>query len=211
MKFGGASGNTNAQTYRGNYKGGSGGYSVGTITLLNNDKIYIYIGGQGKTTTASGWDTISGGFNGGGTIKRYTNAAGSGGGSSDIRINTDSLYSRIIVAGGGGGAGRDSSGNYGGGIIGGGLEGYSTGTIYGNSQISNIAPGGTQIGGGNAYGSSGSNYYSSIKAGGFGFGGEFYSNHTHNTATGGGGSGWYGGGVSAHYGRRWRFWLCLYI
>ena len=43
---------------------------------------------------------------GGGTdIGSSKHAGGTGGGASDIRIGSDSLYSRVIVAGGGG-AGR---------------------------------------------------------------------------------------------------------
>lgn len=97
----------------GGSNGGKGGYSVGTIEITSKTKFLIYVGGS--TSGAAG------GFNGGGT-----NTAGQkygGGGASDIRIEQDSLYARVIVAGGGGGmntnGGRSDSGGYGGGTTGG--------------------------------------------------------------------------------------------
>ena len=73
---------------------GKGGYSVGTLTLQDEKVMYIYVGG----TTPS---THSGGYNGGGNGDGYDSPAGGGG--TDIRLEQDSLYARIIVAGGGGG------------------------------------------------------------------------------------------------------------
>ena len=112
--------------------GGAGGYSKGTINLSATTLIYIYVGGQG--ISATGTQTVNGGFNGGG--KAYTGSSntgivGSGGGASDIRINSDSLYSGVIVSGGGGGAGRwgnsyDTKGGFGGGLTGGNGISYST-------------------------------------------------------------------------------------
>ena len=66
--------------------GGRGGYSFGNIYLTKGTILYVYAGGSGA----------SGGFNGGGTSR-----VGKGGGASDIRIGTDSLYSRVIVDSGG--------------------------------------------------------------------------------------------------------------
>lgn len=65
---------------------------------------------------------------------------GYGGGNTDIRLGTDSLYARVIVAGGGGGtdnsgdgeANNDGSGGYGGGWWG-GLSEQSTDTNSGGS------------------------------------------------------------------------------
>lgn len=65
----------------------------------------------------------------------------SGGGASDIRINTNSLYARIIVAGGGGGTADGSQSSaiinsgYGGGVSGGNGAG-SYGPGYGGLQTS---------------------------------------------------------------------------
>lgn len=90
------------------YTGGKGGYSVGKIILKNNILIFLYVGGAGT----SGVLGASGGFNGGGQGVNpassssivFTNRIGSGGGASDIRLNQNSFYARVIVAGGGGGS-----------------------------------------------------------------------------------------------------------
>ena len=74
------------------YSGGKGGYSVGTLTLVEAAALYLYTGG----TTA----TVNGGFNGG--VKGISNGKG-GGGASDIRVGADSLLARVLVAGGGSG------------------------------------------------------------------------------------------------------------
>lgn len=46
--------------------GGKGGYSVGTVTLTKNTKIYIYVGGQGGTSSTLYSGIRAGGYNGGG-------------------------------------------------------------------------------------------------------------------------------------------------
>ena len=82
--------------------GGKGGYSVGEITLSSSTTAYIYVGGEGLPQGI----LASGCFNGGGnSAAGATIACGSGGGASDVRIGSNSLYSRVIVAGGGGAAG----------------------------------------------------------------------------------------------------------
>ncbi|GHU08160.1 hypothetical protein FACS189431_3910 [Alphaproteobacteria bacterium] len=144
--------------------GGNGGYSVGQVTLATGTQLFIYVGQQGYLGGAS-----AGTFGGGGTVNgnSYTNA-GRGGGASDVRIGTDSLYTRAIVAGGGGGAISNIVGGAGGGengIMGG------TGT--------NGGLGGTQTAGGTGRANG---------AWGVGAGGTGYSN-------GSGGGGWYGGGM----------------
>ena len=107
--------------------GGMGGYSYGTLTLTSNANVFIYVGGMGKSI---GSGLAEGGFNGGGAAYGSSTGepANGGGGASDIRINEDSLYSRVIVAGGGGGGGEDSGDNpgYGGGTSGGASSGMST-------------------------------------------------------------------------------------
>ena len=84
--------------------GGMGGYSVGTLTLTSRTTIYVYVGGMGKSI---GSGLAEGGFNGGGAAYGSSEGepANGGGGATDIRIGTDSLYARVIVAGGGGGGG----------------------------------------------------------------------------------------------------------
>ena len=151
--------------------GGRGGYSYGNIYLEKGTILYVYTGGSGDNK----------GFNGGGTSK-----AGYGGGASDIRIGTDSLYSRVIVAGGGGGHGSDgcASGAVGGGLTGGGL--LSSGSC------------GTQAGGGSqTEGGTYGKYSTAIGTiGKFGIGANAPTSGG-NYYGGGGGGGWYGGGSGA--------------
>lgn len=117
--------------------GGKGGYSTGIVQLTKGTTLYVYVGGRGNNYNSA---DKSGGFNGGGPGNG--NVAGgqtgnpSGGGATDIRIGTDSLYSRVIVAGAGGGGGSSVLGGYGGGTVGQDPPGAS-------------AKGGTQIAGGN--------------------------------------------------------------
>ena len=161
--------------------GGLGGYSKGTINLTSQTNIYVYVGGAGNTAT--GTSVIEGGFNGGGS--GYTGSSnssymGSGGGATDIRINDDSLYTRVIVAGGGG-----ASGGWGGsyqttGGAGGGLTGGDCISVSGSSQ--SLGLGASIIAAGANFGGT---------AGGFGFGAYTSS----GSSSGGGGSGWYGGGA----------------
>lgn len=144
--------------------GGKGGKSYGILTLVKPTLLYIYVGGSGNTGGTNG------GFNGGGSRPSYYG----GGGASDIRIGTDSLYARVIVAGGGGSDGAsDKKGMYGGGTSGGSSsENYGTG-----------GSGGTQTTGGT--GGSGND-------GTFGKGGAGLNRSSGYGGAGGGG--WYGGG-----------------
>lgn len=158
----------------GNPKGGYGGYSTGILELSKATTLYIYIGEQPKTA--------SGGFNGGGDSS-YSSRDCSGGGASDIRVEVDDLYARIIVSGGGGGPATSSDGGAGGGNNG------ITGSI-GNGKT-NPAGGGTQISGGAlGIGGGGTN----ITDGKFGIGGNGSGN-----SGGAGGGGWYGGGGGGFY------------
>lgn len=146
--------------------GGKGGYSKGILNLYEDTDIFVFVGGTGTTTITPG--TIGkGGFNGGGSAwcTQYSSEPGSGGGgASDIRLNTESLHSRVIVAGGGGGGGEDKD-DYGG--FGGGIEG---GFNYGK----NWSPG------------------NQFNSGNKGSGGRFgYGAHT-DWNGGGAGGGWYG-------------------
>ena len=151
--------------------GGRGGYSYGKIYLEKGTVLYVYTGGSGA----------NGGFNGGGTSR-----VGYGGGASDIRIGTDSLYSRVIVAGGGGGHGSDGCAS---GAVGGGLNGGGSGA---SGSCGTQAGGGTQTEGG-TYGK----YSSAIGTiGKFGIGANAPTSGG-NYYGGGGGGGWYGGGSGA--------------
>ena len=150
--------------------GGKGGYSVGTLNATSGIlSIYVYVGGMGSCGPSSG-GIAHGGWNGGGSSWRGANAAAGGGGGTDIRVNGNTLYNRIIVAGGGGGGGEDSGDGVG---YGGGLQG---GNEASGHNSANPEHGGTQTEAG--------------KGGAFGLGA--------NTRCdgGGGGGGWYGGGTN---------------
>lgn len=113
--------------------GGNGGYSIGVITLSNQQNIYLYTGGAGGNAIA--------GFNGGGSVPSSSYISGGGGGASDIRIGSNSLYARVIVAGGGGGGESEVAGYYGGagGAVSGG--GGGSGYVYTSSTASNYPSG----------------------------------------------------------------------
>ena len=169
--------------------GGKGGYSIGTITIPSKTTVYIYVGGSGRSGTKSG-NIYKGGFNGGGYRYGYYG----GGGASDIRIGTDSLYARVIVAGGGGSDGATGKkGMYGGGTTGGSsTESYTassnycgkggTATYSGYSTSYTIATQATT-----GLNSNSTSYY----CGGFGFGGGGV--YLSSGYGGAGGGGWYGG------------------
>lgn len=141
--------------------GGNGGYSVGILNLAQKITLYLYVGGAGNTGGTAG------GFNGGGERSSYNG----GGGGTDIRIDSNSLYARVIVAGGGGSDGASNKkGGHGGGTTGGNCS-----SGYGNG-----GQGATQTTGGTG-----------TSPGSFGQGG---SGSAGNDGYGGaGGGGWYGG------------------
>lgn len=160
---------------------GKGGYSVGTITLTNDTTMYLYAGGAGNTVTTATSSIYPGGFNGGG----YRYAYKGGGGGSDIRINSTSLYARVIVAGGGGSDGATAkNGMYGGGTAG-GASTQSFGSYgYGGSQTGFT----TTV---TALRSQPTTNSSANYPGGFGFGG--FGIYRSSGYGGAGGGGWYGG------------------
>ena len=96
-----------SQTYS-----GKGGYSTGILNTPNPLDLYVYVGGIGQSSITG---EAQGGFNGGGNgyASGDSEPGNGGGGATDIRIEIDSLYARLIVAGGGGGGG----GYFGGGGI----------------------------------------------------------------------------------------------
>lgn len=159
------------------YYGGTGGYSVGTITLPDDTVIYLYSGGQ-PATVSTNRVAVPGGFNGGGNgfnryySSTYTYGQG-GGGASDIRIGTDSLYARVIVAGGGGGSASVNALTT---KYGGGTSGGSPQSGYGATQ--------TGAGTNGAFGQGGS---------------ATTSGNNYKYGSGGGGGGWYGGGACSSY------------
>lgn len=175
-------------------QGGKGGYSRGNLTLEKNTKLFIYVGEQGKSADPNENAKTEGAFpDGGGTMTghnsdEYTSVPGTGGGSTSMRVLSDSLYTRIIVAGGGGGADSDytrtNNGGYGGGTNGGnGSYGGSVRNQGGGTQIES-SPGPKGSGSG-------------ATAGCFGKGASSVYNGRCNTG-GGGGGGWYGGGSGGY-------------
>ena len=176
---GGCGGTRTRSTYA-----AKGGYAEGTFNNPLMQQAYVRVGGPALYQL--GWKTAewvqtthpTAGYNGGGKIARYNNTSWSGtggGGGTDLRIGTDSLYARIIVAGGAGGMG--ATGNYGG--AGGGTSGGSQNGSYGD----NYGPGTQTAAGAGAR---------TVISGGFGYGGN--SEYRDDNQYGGaGGGGWYGG------------------
>lgn len=149
--------------------GGKGGYSIGILNILKKTIIYLYAGGKGGCISKSAND-YTGGFNGGGTggISGSMSRSGGGGGASDIRINQDSLYARIIVAGGGGA------------------------TSWGPTSETGDAGGGTS----SAAGTNSPGLSTQNSGNTFGIGGNCYTSSSSYNINGAGGGGWYGGKVS---------------
>lgn len=110
--------------------GGMGAHVVATISGLTPGEIlYIYVGQAGQAAFVGGWN---GGGNGMLGIANYNGNAG--GGATDIRRFSNSVFDRILIGGGGGGAANRSE-------VAGGNGGYPTGGISGSAVA-----GGTQSG-----------------------------------------------------------------
>ena len=165
-----------------------GGYAEGVLNVVDIVDAFAYVGGTGlfsasyknASYTQTTHPTLS--FNGGGKPSAFgdvTTGGEAGGGGTDIRIGTDSLYARVIVAGGGGGTGRYACyGGAGGGTQGDSYNNQSGNTVYGE----NYGPG--------KQNAAGSGSTTSI-SGRFGYGGNGAS--TNGGYGGAGGGGWYGG------------------
>ena len=186
----GAQGGNAGSTYHGGY----GGYSKGKINLTKNQKVYINVGGMGKScSTAS---RCEGGYNGGGNALAYTEAssqAAGGGGATHIATTTgllstfENTKSSVIIVSGGGGGGHYTN-NVNGGIGGsaGGYVGSSPTSLLQDYNVSGrLSNPGTQTSAG----------CSSIQAdcGSFGLGGSSAYTNYHAGAGSGGGAGYYGG------------------
>ena len=172
---------------QGGLSGGKGGYSKGIVRLDEITPVYIYIGSKGSQfENKPGITPIV--FNGGGSgssasTSDSTRSAGSGGGGTDIRINADDFFNRIIVAGGGGGVSKangrsNTEGGYGGGENGQDIE-------FIKEETKLYSKGGTQ--------ENSPNVETNMYAGSFGVGGS--SVGIISTVSGGGG-GWFGGSTS---------------
>ena len=161
-----------------------GGYSYGILTLREETKAFIYLGGLGICKTTG--DRFTGtAFNGGGSGSKLISHAysGSGGGASDIRLVNDSLHNRIIVAGGGGGSGSYQIQSKGG--AGGGLEGKDGDEGIENANTAKGGKGGGQ---------------ESDDLSRFGIGESHKGNQNgSNRNACGGDGGWFGGGAGVLY------------
>lgn len=162
-------------------KAARGGYAEGTVTIPHETDVYVTVGGSGIGTgpinpTYGTQYHQTAMFNGGGAPGVMGNTKSSaGGGATDIRIGSDSLYSRIIVAGGAGGFGA-----YIGGVGGGATGGTATGGY------------GTTPGPGTQTESPQNADYPTIN-GGFGYGGNGVAITNSSQFSGAGGGGWFGG------------------
>lgn len=91
--------------------GGAGAYASGVRYLNAGEKVYIYVGGKGGSSSGASLSKGSGGWNGGGdggtelSGENYPESGAGGGGATDIRTSKGNLASRFLVAAGGGGAG----------------------------------------------------------------------------------------------------------
>ena len=185
-------------------EGGFGGYSCGVLEIKEISDLFLYIGGKGTEVSGQVGIYSPGGFNGGGSghTGSYKSNAGSGGGATDIRLNSERLNDRIIVAGGGGGTGgfminEEFKGGDGGGLNGFDGEQQSQGRGLGGSQkqpgksSDNGAQQGSNNRGGDGLGGG---------ASGGGGGGGFYGGGGGHYAGGGGGSGYISDKIKSMFG-----------
>lgn len=160
-----------------------GGYAEGKLIVESVIDIYVNVAGSGIRYSSNYNDSLKVdstlAFNGGGIAGNISDLRSTfGGGASDIRINENSLYARVIVAGGAGGHGsaESSSNRFGG--AGGGLVGNNPNT----TSHGKYGGGGTQIG----VGSCSDEIIASFGNGGNGVA-------VSDGFGGAGGGGWYGG------------------
>lgn len=189
----GAQGGSASPTYFGGY----GGYSIGTISLSKGETLYVYVGGQGTSS--------SGGYNGGGS--NYSNGYGGGGATHiakkiGLLSNLSENISSILIVSGAGGGSINYNGSASASGKGGNAGGYIGGNGFYGTWSKNPGKGGTQTEGG-SYGLC-QDGNKCGQAGTFGQGGNKYNGCTTehcqaNFQTGGGG-GLYGGGSARHTG-----------
>jgi hypothetical protein len=177
--------------------GGRGARVEADLAVKPGQVLYAEVGGAGTTATMTASMPAVGGDNGGGVGGMYVNSlygggaifvamsGAAGGGSSDVRTRSRSIWgnfwsSRLLVAAGGGGAGADSAGGAGGAPNGQGAVGATSGSPGGGGATTSAAGVGGTIQ--NSVGGSGS-----LGAGGNGGLGAAFGG-------GGGGGGYYGGG-----------------
>lgn len=181
-----------------------GGFAQGVLNLSKQSQMFVRVGGTGYLWhNCSPYDNQNThsfaitmmpflAFNGGGTPHRTVDnsAQTAGGGATDIRFESDTLYHRVIVAGGGGGASSSTCrtfvnyyGSDGGGLTSGNFP-FPSNDRYGNingKSTQELAP----------------STYANV-AGSFGYGGagisydDLYNYNSYPNCSSGGG-GWFGG------------------
>jgi hypothetical protein len=191
----GAQGGKSSCSYNTVASGGLGGRVQATLTTTPGETLYIFVGGQGSSSSQTSI-VSSPGWNGGGK-GGYGNGGGywgsGGGGATDIRTSISDTSTRILVVGAGGGASCDTNTTADNGGPGGGLVGGSGPTAALGSTTSN---GGTQSAGGAGITWS---TWGPSKSGSLGQGGDAQltdvsSGQSYINGGGGGGGGYYGGG-----------------
>ena len=187
--------------------GGAGGYTSAILELFQATLVYIAIGGQGAysySDVPNGDQSFldenrpKGGYNGGGKGASfyYSNPDGAGsaggGGATDLRIQRNDLFHRVIVSGGGGGSdnyhstyyagkGDDGSGGAGGGET---AQGYWLNGNYVNLEATQTF--GFSFGYGESAQKNGSKHPNGS------------TQTSEGTDLAGAGGGWYGGFTSHH-------------
>ena len=182
------------------YQGGYGGYSIGYVYINPSTTLYITVGGAGGYCKGTSC-TASGGYNGGGACKAYSDSAstcGGGGGATHVATSSGVLSSLsgnkgniLIVAGGGGGGNLcNTCCNYASGGSGGGATAQgavNTGAPHFSANGGTGATGGTQTSG-YAFGQGQGGTSSMI----VGAGGGYYGGKSSTINGAGGGSGYIG-------------------
>lgn len=174
---------------------GRGGRVYAVIPVQSGEKLYVFVGGQGRA--------YLGGFNGGGPGGRGgTQESFGGGGASDVREGGTGLRHRILVAGGGGAQGvpYDAAfGGKGGGSIGGAGGDVGSGASGLGGAGGTQSQGGSGGAGGQGRGESNENGQAGGQGifgdGGSGGNGGFSYSAYPGGSGGGAGGGYYGGGA----------------
>lgn len=175
--------------------GGLGGRVYAIVPVAPEEKLAVYVGGEGSTSGVAGFD---GGGAGGGPGSGYS--GNGGGGASDVRAGGDKLIDRVLVVGGGGGQGGTGNDGSQGGNGGGGGAGIGGFGLFGTSYASGGGGGGGRQHRGGRGGIPGANglYGQRGRPGSLGSGGNGgHGAGYHYGVAGGGagaGGGYYGGG-----------------
>lgn len=200
----GAQGGTANATYA---IGGYGSYSTGVVNFEKENKIFINVGGKGKSNNNNRTADTAGGYNGGGTagactmdLKYGDMYVASGGGATHIATASGLLSTfedkknNILIVSGGGGGGYFHNNydykSYGNGGNSGGFTG-NDGQMNGSAYPTGL--GGTQT----SFGGISLTISTKYTNAGFGYGA---SGITSDNPSCGGGSGLYGGGPGQYAG-----------